>query len=77
MVFIPGIRSGSNGIYPRLISEAGVESGGACTNSNVAMGPEDCTEANVVPLFHTPGDYRPVSLTSVIGRVLERSLWAN
>ena len=39
--------------------------------------PEDWRIANVVPLFKKgsrdhPGNYRPVSLTSVVGKVLER-----
>ncbi|XP_038671336.1 uncharacterized protein LOC119975618, partial [Scyliorhinus canicula] len=47
--------------------------------SSLATGivPEDWRIANVVPLFKkgsrdNPGNYRPVSLTSVVGKVLER-----
>ena len=41
--------------------------------------PEDWRIANVVPLFkkdskNNPGNYRPVSLTSVVGKLLEKIL---
>ena len=41
--------------------------------------PEDWRIANVVPLFKkgsrdNPGNYRPVSLTSVVGKLLEKIL---
>ena len=49
--------------------------------SSLATGevPEDWRIANVVPLFkkdskNNPGNYRPVSLTSVVGKLLERIL---
>jgi len=44
---------------------------------SAAIVPEDWRIENVVPLFKkgsgdNPGNYRPVSLTSVVGKVLER-----
>ena len=49
--------------------------------SSLATGevPEDWRIANVVPLFKkgirdNPGNYRPVSLTSVVGKLLEKIL---
>jgi len=50
--------------------------------SSLATGevPEDWRVANIVPLFKkgsrdNPGNYRPVSLTSVVGKLLEKILW--
>jgi len=39
--------------------------------------PEDCRKASVTPVFkkgkkEDPGNYRPVSLTSIPGRVMEQ-----
>jgi len=39
--------------------------------------PEDCRKANVIPVFKKgkkkdPGNYRPVSLTSIPGKVMEQ-----
>jgi len=73
---------GPDGIYPRILREAKEEIAGALTEifvSSLASGevPEDWRIANVVPLFKkgrkdNPGNYRPVSLTSVVGKLLEK-----
>ena len=46
------------------------------------MGPEDWKRANVVPIFkkgrkEDPGNYRPVSLTSILGKLFERVILAH
>ncbi|PLS49478.1 hypothetical protein CYV29_15670, partial [Carnobacterium maltaromaticum] len=75
---------GPDGIYPRLLREAREEIAGALTDIfaaslNTGEVPEDWRIANVVPLFKkgsrdNPGNYRPVSLTSVVGKLLEKIL---
>eukprot|EP00061_Rhincodon_typus_P003667 g20667.t1 len=75
---------GPDGMYPRLLREAREEIVGALTDiftSPLTTGevPEDWRLANVVPLFKkgnrdNPGNYRPVSLTSVVGKLLEKIL---
>ena len=73
---------GPDGIYPRILWEAREEIAQPLALifvSSLSTGtvPEDWRIANVVPLFKkgsrdNPGNYRPVSLTSVVGKVLER-----
>ena len=73
---------GPDGIYPRILWEAREEIAEPLAlifRSSLASSivPEDWRIANVVPLFKKgsrdhPGNYRPVSLTSVVGKVLER-----
>ncbi|GCB73634.1 hypothetical protein scyTo_0002714 [Scyliorhinus torazame] len=75
---------GPDGIYPRILKEAREEIAEALTEifgSSLSSGdvPEDWRIANVVPLFKkgskgNPGNYRLVSLTSVVGKLLERIL---
>ena len=75
---------GPDGIYPRLLRETRDVIAGPLTEifvSSLDTGqvPEDWRIANVVPLFKkgsrdNPGNYRPVSLTSVVGKLLERIL---
>ncbi|XP_060710826.1 uncharacterized protein LOC132835701, partial [Hemiscyllium ocellatum] len=73
---------GPDGIYPRILWEAREEIAEPLAwifMSSLSTGivPEDWRIANVVPLFKkgsrdSPSNYRPVSLTSVVGKVLER-----
>jgi len=75
---------GPDGIYPRLLREARHEIAAPLAMifaSSLSTGviPDDWRVANVVPLFKkgnrdNPGNYRPVSLTSVVGKLLERIL---
>ena len=75
---------GPDRIYPRILREARVEIAGALTEifvSSLATGevPEDWRIANVVPLFKkssrdNPGNYRPMNLMSVVGKLLEKIL---
>ncbi|XP_051897465.1 40S ribosomal protein S24 isoform X1 [Pristis pectinata] len=75
---------GPDGIFPRLLREAReemVEPLVRIFESSLSMGmvPGEWRVANVVPLFKkgnrdSPGNYRPVSLTSVVGKLLERIL---
>ena len=72
---------GHDEVYPRTLWEAWEEIAGpraAIFESSMVTGevPEDWREANVVPLFskgcrEKPGNYRPVSLSSVVGKLLE------
>ena len=74
----------SEGIYLIILREAREEIAGTLTEvfvSSLATGevPEDWRIANVVHLFkkgskNNPGNYRPVSLTSMVGKLLERNL---
>jgi len=71
-------------IYPRILREAWEEIAGALREifvSSLASGevPEDWRIASVVPLFKkgskdNPANYRPVSFTSAVGKLLERIL---
>eukprot|EP00061_Rhincodon_typus_P003128 g19359.t1 len=73
---------GPDGIYPRILREAKDQIAGELTDiyaSSLATGvvPEDWRIANVVPLFKKGskdnlGNYRPESLMSVIGKLLEK-----
>jgi len=75
---------GPDELCPRLLWEAREEIAGALTqifNSILASGevPEDWKTADVVPLFKKdnrdkPGNYRPVSLMSVVEKLLEKIL---
>ena len=75
---------GPDGIYPRILWEARDEIAEPLAlifMSSLSMGivPEDWRVASVVPLFkkgnrYNPGNYRPVSLTLVVGKLLERVL---
>eukprot|EP00061_Rhincodon_typus_P004261 g22149.t1 len=75
---------GLDGIYPRFLREAREDIAGAIADiftSSLTTGdvPEDWRLANVVPLFKkgcrdNPGNYRPVNLTSVVGKLLGKIL---
>ncbi|XP_062926608.1 retrovirus-related Pol polyprotein from type-1 retrotransposable element R1 isoform X1 [Mobula hypostoma] len=75
---------GPDEIYPRLLCEAREEIAEPLAMifaSSMGMGevPEDWRVADVVPLFKkgnrdSPGNYRPVSLTSVVGKLMEKIL---
>jgi len=75
---------GPDVIYPRILREAREEIAGTLREifvSSLASGevPKDWKLANVVPLFKkgskdNPGNQRPVSLMSVVGKLLERIL---
>ena len=75
---------GPDGIYPRLLREARDEIAGPLTEifvSSLDTGEvlEDWRIANVVPLVKkgskdNPGNYRSVSLMSVVGKLLEKIL---
>eukprot|EP00061_Rhincodon_typus_P012594 g38433.t1 len=75
---------GPNIIYAKLLRGVREEIAGSLTKifvSSLATGevPEDWGVANVVPLFKKgnkddSGNYRPVTLTSVVGKLLERIL---
>lgn len=73
---------GPGGVYPKLLRETREDIAKALTKifaTSLARCeiPEDGKESNVVPLVKNgsgdkPGNYSPVSLTSVVGNVLER-----
>ena len=73
--------AGPDEVYPRTMWDAREVIAGSLAEifeSSVVMGevPEDWRVANVVPFFkkgcrEKPGNYRPVSLTSVVGKLLE------
>ncbi|XP_072335049.1 multiple inositol polyphosphate phosphatase 1b isoform X1 [Scyliorhinus torazame] len=75
---------GPDAIYPRILWEARdeiAESLAMIFSSSLSTGvvPGDWRVANVMSLFKkgirdNPGNYRPVSLTSVVGKVMERVL---
>ena len=75
---------GPDRVYPRILREAREEIAEALAKisvSSLATGkvPEDWRVANIVPLFKkdrrdSPGNYRTVSLTSVVGKLLEKIL---
>jgi ribonuclease P/MRP protein subunit RPP40 len=75
---------GPDDIYPRVLVECAEEIGdmlNSIFNSSLKTGlvPTDWKLANITPLFKkgsksAPGNYRPVSLTSVIGKLFETLL---
>ena len=75
---------GPDRVYPRILREAKEEIAEALAKifvSCLATGevPKDWGIANIVPLFKKGrrdnlGNYRPVSLTSVVGKLLEKIL---
>ena len=75
---------GPDRMFPRLLHEAREEIAEPpawifMSSLSTGMVPEDWREANVVPLFKkgsqdSLGNYRPVSLTSVVGKLLEKIL---
>ena len=78
---------GVDGIPPKLLMET-VEQISTCIplprvfNLSLDEGvvPFEWKEANIIPLFkkgsrNKPNNYRPVSLTSVIRKLLERTIW--
>eukprot|EP00061_Rhincodon_typus_P007068 g28364.t1 len=73
---------GPNQVYPRTLWEAREVIAGPLADilvSSIATGEvlENCRLANVVPRFkkgekEKPGNYRPVSLTSVVGGIVSK-----
>ncbi|CAH2320194.1 rna-directed dna polymerase from mobile element jockey-like [Pelobates cultripes] len=78
---------GPGGIHPRVLKELSVEISEPLFlifQDSFLSGsvPEDWRKADVVPIFKKgskslPGNYRPVSLTSVAGKIFERLLRDN
>ena len=78
---------GPDRIFPRTLREVSVEIAGAMTeifqmSLETGIVPEDWRTAHVVPLFKKgskskPSNYRPVSLTSVVGKLMEKILRDN
>ncbi len=72
---------GPDEFLPRVMQEVSAQVAPHLTaifNNSLAIGevPSDWKEANVTPIFKKgdrklPGNYRPISLTSVVGKVLE------
>ena len=72
---------GPDEFLPRVMREVSAQVAthlAAIFNNSLAIGevPSDWKEANVTPIFKKgdrkhPGNYRPISLTSVVGKVLE------
>ena len=75
---------GPDGILPRVLKEAAYELSGPITilaNKSFELGvvPADWRDANVTPIFKKgdkkdPNNYRPISLTSVLCKVIETLL---
>ncbi len=78
---------GPDNIYPTVLKETKSETADApktVFNLYLRQGsvPADWKAANVTPIFkkgkrNTPGNYRPVSLTSVVGKMLESIMRQN
>ena len=72
---------GPDSVYPRFLIEGAIELAEVLSsifNQSMRTGivPHDWRSANVVPIFKKgdpgdPGNYRPVSLTSVVGKLME------
>ncbi|CAJ0957874.1 unnamed protein product [Ranitomeya imitator] len=63
---------GPDGIHPRVLRELS----NGLYSDRVCAYPQDWRIANVVPIFKKgsksePGNYRPVSLTSIVGKIFE------
>ena len=80
----PGSATGPDKVYPRVLNTLKTElavSLAIIFNKSLAKGvvPVDWKLANITPIFKKgsktePGNYRPVSLTSVVCRVMESLL---
>ena len=78
----PGKSAGPDGIHSRVVVETQEQLVGPLTiifNKSLSEGvvPDSWKEAEVVPIFKKgkrddPGNYRPVSLTSVCGKIMEK-----
>ena len=78
----PGKSAGPDGIHSRVVVETQEQLVGPFTiifNKSLSEGvvPDSWKEAEVVPIFKKgkrddPGNYRPVSLTSVCGKIMEK-----
>ncbi|KAK6182069.1 hypothetical protein SNE40_009833 [Patella caerulea] len=73
--------SGADDIHPRILKAAATELAPVLTqlfqlSLDTGQTPKDWRDARVVPIFkkgekHQPANYRPVSLTSIICKILE------
>ncbi|KFP13318.1 RNA-directed DNA polymerase from mobile element jockey, partial [Egretta garzetta] len=73
---------GPDGIHPRVLKELAEELAKPLSiisqqSWRIGEVPDDWRLANVTPIFkkgqkEDPGNYRPVSLTSVLGKIMER-----
>ncbi len=78
---------GPDNIYPIILIEAKDEIAGALTslfNMSLQQGlvPADWKTVNVTPIFkkgnrNIPGNYRPISLTSIVGKMLKSLIGDN